>query len=92
MRSHIRAFALAFGLLWGAGIFLLTWWMIALDGASGEATFIGRLYRGYSISPVGSIIRLSWGLADGAIGGAVFAWLYNSFVAVFEKDGQPSCG
>lgn len=27
------------------------------------------------------IIGTLWGLADGAIGGAVFAWLYNQFAA-----------
>ena len=85
MKLNIRAFALAFGLLWGLGVFLLTWWIIAFDGVTAEPTFIGRLYRGYSISPSGSVIGLFWGLADGAIGGAVFAWLYNSFVGFFEK-------
>jgi hypothetical protein len=40
-------------------------------------TFIGRIYRGYSISPGGSFIGLIWALFDGLIGGAIFAWLYN---------------
>ncbi len=77
MKLDIRAFALACGILWGAGIFLLTWWIIAFDGATGEATLIGRLYRGYTISAAGSFIGLVWGFFDGLIGGALFAWLYN---------------
>ena len=43
----------------------------------GEVPFIGHLYRGYSISPSGSVIGLVWGFVDALIGGAIFAWLYN---------------
>lgn len=77
MKLNVKAFALTCSLVWGLGLFFLTWWIIAFDGATGEITFIGRLYRGYSISPVGSFIGLVWALIDGLIGGAIFAWLYN---------------
>jgi hypothetical protein len=77
MKLNVKAFALAFGLLWGFGLLFLTWWIIAFDGATGEITLIGRLYRGYSITPLGSVIGLLWALLDGAVGGAIFAWLYN---------------
>jgi hypothetical protein len=77
MKLDVRAFALTSGLLWGVGLFLLTLWIMAFEGATGEVTLIGRVYRGYSISPVGSVFGLVWGLLDGAIGGAAFAWLYN---------------
>jgi hypothetical protein len=78
MKLNVRAFALTAGLLWGLGLFCLTWWIILLDGPTGEVTLIGRLYRGYSISPVGSLVGLLWALGDGFVGGAVFAWLYNA--------------
>ena len=81
MKLNVRAFALSCGLLWGVCLFLLTWWMIAFDGATGEPTLIGKLYRGYSVSPVGSLIGLVWALADGLVGGAIFAWLYNLIAA-----------
>ena len=77
MKLNIKAFALACGILWGLGLFFLTWWLIALDGATGEITLIGRLYRGYNISPIGSLFGLVWGFFDALIGGAIFAWLYN---------------
>ncbi len=77
MKLNVKAFALTCALVWGIGLFLLTWWIIAFDGATGEITFIERLYRGYSISLIGSIIGLAWALIDGLIGGAIFAWLYN---------------
>jgi hypothetical protein len=66
------------------GLFFLTWWIIAFEGATGEVTFLGLLYRGYSISPSGSVIGLIWAFADGLIGGLVFAWLYNVLAARFS--------
>ncbi len=80
MKLRIRAFALTCGILWGLGLFIMTWWIIAFDGAGG-GEFIGRVYRGYSITPLGSVVGLIWGFVDGLIGGAIFAWLYN-FIAV----------
>lgn len=77
MRLNVRAFALSCGLIWGLGLFAATWWIMLFDGATGDATFFGRVYRGYSISPVGSIIGLVYALVDGLIGGALIAWLYN---------------
>ena len=80
MKLEIKAFALACGIIWGLGLFVLTWWIMAFEGATGEPTLIGRCYLGYSISPVGSLIGLVWGLVDGLVGGAVFACLYNWIV------------
>lgn len=77
MKLDTKAFALTCGILWGLTIFVLTWWIIAFEGASGHTTVLGAIYRGYSVSPVGSIIGAVWGFADGTIGGAIFAWLYN---------------
>jgi hypothetical protein len=78
MKLNIKAFALTSGIILGLGIFVLTWWVIAFDGATGATTPIGAVYRGYNISPSGSIIGLIWGAVDGLIGGAIFAWLYNA--------------
>ena len=85
MKLNVKAFAITCALVWGLGLFVLTWWIIAFDGASGEATLLGRLYRGYSISPAGSFIGLVWAALDGLIGGALFAWLYNLFAGRSAK-------
>jgi len=74
MQLNIKAFALTCGFLWGVGLFFLTWWLILLEGSSGDPTF------GYNISPSGSIIGFIWGYADGAIGGLAFGWLYNFII------------
>ena len=89
MKLNVRAFALAFALWWGVGIFLLTWWIIALSGATGEPTPLGRIYIGYEISPLGSVIGLGWGAIDGLIGGAIFAWLYNVIATRFAPAKEP---
>jgi hypothetical protein len=77
MKLNVKAFALTCGSLWGLAIFLLTWWIIAFEGSTGEITLIGRIYLGYSISPAGSFIGLVWAFVDGLLFGAIFAWLYN---------------
>lgn len=81
MKLDIRAFAVTCALVWGLGLFALTWWVIAFDGVTGEMTWLGHVYRGYNISPVGSVIGLVWAFFDGLIGGAIFAWLYNLLAA-----------
>ena len=81
MKLNVKAFALTCGLVWGFALFLLTWWVIGFDGVTGEPTLIGRLYRGYSISPAGSFIGFIWAFFDGLIIGGIFAWLYNLLVA-----------
>ncbi len=90
MRLNLRAFSLTCGLVWGVGVFLLTWWIIAFEGATGDVTWIGRIYRGYDVSPVGSVVGLVWALVDGLIFGAIFAWLYNSLVAVSSTSERPA--
>jgi hypothetical protein len=87
MKINVKAFALAAGLWWGVGLFALTWWMILFQGATGDPTVIGRVYRGYSLSPIGSLIGLGWGFVDGLIGGAIVAWLYNRVANIFSRTG-----
>ena len=77
MRLNVKAFALACGLMWGVGLFALTWWLMMFEGATGEKLGIGRFYIGYNVSPLGSVIGMVWGFFDAIIGGAIFAWLYN---------------
>jgi len=77
MELNKKAFGVTSGLILGTGLFLFTWWVILFDGITREPTLIGVLYRGYNISPSGSFIGLLYGIVDGTIFGAVFAWLYN---------------
>ena len=87
MKLDIRAFAIAMAIVWGLGLFIMTWWIIAFDGSNTSITFISQLYRGYSITPIGSLIGLAWAAVDGLIGGAIFAWVYNLFVSMKRSNG-----
>ena len=90
MKLNTMAFALTCGIICGLGLFSLTWWIIAFDGATGEPTLVGRIYRGYNITPWGSFAGLIWGFFDGLIGGAIFAWLYNLILSRTSSKEEPS--
>jgi hypothetical protein len=80
MKLNIKAFALTCGIVWALSLFLLTWWLIAFGGSTGTPTLISKVYLGYTISPIGSVIGLVYAFVDALIGGAIFAWLYNKIV------------
>jgi hypothetical protein len=77
MRLDVKGFSLTCALVWGLGLPLLTWWIMAFDGASTDPTWLGRVYRGYNLTFTGSLIGAAWAFIDGLIGGGLFAWLYN---------------
>jgi len=77
MKFNVKAFALTCGILWGAGLFFLTWWVIFFEGYTEIPNILSLGYRGYTFTPMGSFVGLVWGFFDGLIGGAIFAWLYN---------------
>ena len=73
----IRSVALTLGIIGGASMFLLAWWLIIIGNAEGPTTLLERMYIGYSFTPLGSVIGAIWGFVDLGIGGAIFALLYN---------------
>lgn len=79
MRLDVKAFALTCAVVWGLGVPLLTWWVMAFEGASTDPTWLGHIYRGYNLTLAGSLIGGVWAFFDGLIGGALFAWLYDFF-------------
>jgi len=86
MKLNVKAFAIAMALVWGFGVFVGTWWIIVFSGAEpGETLIIGKFYFGYDVTPKGSFIGLAWALADGLIGGAIVAWLYNQLAGKFSS-------
>ena len=86
MKLNTKAFGLTCGLIWGFGIFFATWWILLWErGTVVSPGIIGMVYRGYTISPLGSLVGLVWATADGWIGGLIFAWLYNGLQDAFTK-------
>ena len=79
MRLSVKALAKACALLWGAAIFL-TGMANLIWPPYGKAFLdvFASLYPGYSPSGFGSVVLASlYALADGAISGALLAWVYN---------------
>lgn len=85
MKLNILAFGLACGLIWGVGVFVLAWWVMAFEGATGDLLVLGHIYRGFNISPLGSLIGLAWGLCDGFISGLILAAVYNWFASCRQQ-------
>jgi hypothetical protein len=80
MRFNVTAFAISLGLIWSCAIFLVGLANLAWP-PYGQAflALVASIYPGYHADPTfGSvIIGTLYGLLDGFIGGAIFAWLYN---------------
>lgn len=85
MKLNVKAFALTCGIIWAAGVLFLTWWLILLEGSEPSGCFLNRIYKGYTMTPVGSLIGMVWGFFDAGIGGAIFAWLYNLLIDKLTK-------
>ena len=84
MKLNIRAFALTCGLLWGLGVFAMTWLVIGLK-LNPDALSLIKLYPGYTVTPIGSLIGMLWGFADALIGGAIVVWLYNKLNNLLKR-------
>ncbi len=81
MKLNVKALALTSGLLWGGAVCFATLWLMALGYEGTVIRHLDHFYFGYSFSLVGAFIGLAWGFVDGAIGGALFAWLYNKLAS-----------
>lgn len=92
MKLNISALALAFGIWWGGGIFLMTWWLLMTGNTSAVPTLLDSFYVGYAITPLGSVIGLAYGFACGAVCGGILAWLYNLFVERFAARATTTAG
>jgi hypothetical protein len=77
MRLNNKAFALTCGILWGAAVLLAAVWRLIFGYEGQVMSNLDHFYVGYSFSYVGAVVGGIWGFVDGAIGGLVFAWLYN---------------
>jgi hypothetical protein len=87
MTFNIRALALAIGLYWGGAILITGVANLIWPGyGQGFLQVLASIYPGYSgAATFGQVIIATlYGLVDGAIGGAVFAWLYNCLAACFR--------
>ncbi len=83
MKLDVKALALTGGLIWGilamflSGVANLIW----SGYAQGFLTVMASVYPGYNATASFGqvIIGTLYGLVDGAVAGALFAWVYNCF-------------
>ncbi len=88
MKLDVKATAAASGLLWGSAV--LTVGLINLIQPRYGREFlrlVSSIYPGYQGRRTVKDIAVGTGYAvvDGAVGGAICAWLYNCFVAECES-------
>lgn len=82
MKLSIKSLALSMGILWGAAVFLVGISNLIWPGY-GDAMLelASSIYPGYSVGGFGSVIvGALYAFVDGAIGGAILAWLYNKLL------------
>ncbi len=83
MKLSVRALATTAGILWGVSLFLVGIGNLIWPGYGRALLELAEsLYPGYTIGGFGSVIVATlYALLDGAVAGAVFAWLYNRLAA-----------
>lgn len=79
MRLHVTAFSLTAGVIWGAVILSTTLANLVWPTYGHAFLQIAEsIYPGYHPGGIVSvIIGTLYGFVDAAIGGALFAWVYN---------------
>ncbi len=80
MRLNVIALSVTAGLFWGVAILVVAIANLVWPGYGGAfLELAASIYPGYDPGTgIASVITGTfYGLVDGAIGGAIFAWLYN---------------
>ncbi len=82
MKLSVKSIAIASGIIWGIVILLVGITNLAAPSyGNAFLDLLSSIYPGYQPGTgfYGVVICTLYGLVDAAIGGAVFAWLYNQF-------------
>jgi peptidoglycan biosynthesis protein MviN/MurJ (putative lipid II flippase) len=79
MALNVKSFALASGLLWGLGLFVMTL-VAAARRIGSNLSHISAIFIGYDVTFMGSVIGLAYGFLAGLIAGFLFALIYNRFL------------
>jgi len=80
---NVKVLGLAFGLLFGLGLFIATNWLVIKgDQPVGpHLLLLSQYFIGYRVSFLGSFIGFAYGFALGTLSGALIGWIYNKIVA-----------
>jgi hypothetical protein len=75
-KLNVKALAVGLGVSWGLAMLFVGWASIFGWGTK-VVEVTSSLYIGFAPSFLGGIIGAIWGFFDGAIGGAIIAFVYN---------------
>lgn len=82
MKLSVKSLTITAALYWGGTVFFVAL-VNYLSPPYGKAflDLVSSIYPGYkSVGSLGSVIvGTLYSLVDGAVGGAIFAWMYNAF-------------
>lgn len=74
---NVKAFSLTCGIFWSVVLMLVALLTMQTGMGISFVHMVSEIYLGYGPTPAGMAYGAVWGLLDGLICGAVFAWLYN---------------
>ncbi len=83
MRLNVQSLAITTAVLFGGSVLLVGSAHVIWPGYGSEfLSMAASIYPGYSVGGFGSVIvGTLYAALDGAIGGAILAWLYNRLAA-----------
>jgi len=80
-KFNVKALAIAGGVAWGALILFVGLTSTFFSWGNGFVDVMASIYIGFAPTLLGSIIGTLWALVDGALIGALIAWVYNKVSA-----------
>jgi len=91
MRLDVKGLAIGGAIFWGACMFLVALFdLISPPYGRAFLDAIASIYPGYTPGGFGSVVLVTvYALIDGAIGGALLAWLYNLTQRPAAAQAQP---
>jgi hypothetical protein len=94
MKLNVVALAIAGAALWGACVFLVGLANMVVPSYGVEfLSLVASVYPGFEAGHgfVSVLVGSAFAVLDGAIGGAILAWLYN-FAAVSRRNSEAIAG
>jgi hypothetical protein len=82
-RAHKSALGLAFGLLAGLGLFLMTVFHVVTKVDGLPLGLLNQYFAGYGVSWPGAFVGLAWGVVVGFVGGWLLGFVHNFTVGLW---------
>ena len=85
MKFQAKALGLAAGSTSAVAIFLLTNASVFFGGSGGTLSKLALVFRGYSVTMMGSVVGAVWAFVAGFLFAWLFAWVYNRMMMPESK-------